>query len=83
MEEKLESESKATSSLEDAVRTKGETLALLPNADENIRKLTQLSESAKERLKALGDEWEKIRGPLQAQIDAAKQTLNDRRVKIS
>jgi hypothetical protein len=49
---------------EEAYKVKKKTHDLLPNADENLRKLKELVQGSADRLTKLSTKWEEVRGPL-------------------
>lgn len=68
--------------LENTYKVKKRTLDLLPNADENLKKLQQIADQSAKRLLKLGEEWEKHRVPLVTKYRRKKQMLNDRKGEV-
>jgi chromosome segregation ATPase len=79
MESELGSILERTKELEDAYKVKKRTLDLLPEADENLRKLQEIAAASSQRLVALGAEWETHREPLVARYRRKKEQLRDRK----
>jgi hypothetical protein len=82
MQEQLEAEGKATLELEKELRIKSGILDLLPNADENIRELTQLNQSLEERFQLLNEEWSKLEIPLLKQIELLERLKLETKVRV-
>lgn len=82
MEGELNDIQERISKLENDYKVKKRTRDLLPNADENLRKLHQIAEASAKRLLQLGEEWEKHRVPLVTKYRRKKQMLNDRKGEV-
>ncbi len=69
IQDSLVAEKKNATDLEKDLRIKSGILDLLPNADANIKDLSQLNQSLEERFLLLNEEWAKVEGPLLKQIE--------------
>lgn len=69
--------------LENAYKVKNRVLELLPNAEENMKKLQQMADDASQRLMTLGMEWEQHRAPLVAKYRRKKQLMLERKDDIA
>lgn len=82
VEESLHETKDETKKLEDAYKVKKRVLDLLPNAEENLKKLQEISEASAKRLLMLATEWEKHRAPLVAKSRRRKQGIEDRKSEV-
>eukprot|EP00945_MAST-04E_sp_MAST-4E-sp1_P004252 g4252.t1 len=60
-------------------KVKAQTLKLLPNAEENIKKLQGICAASSQRLKDFESEWEKVKKPLMAEYEVAKNSVLKRK----
>jgi len=61
---------------------KKRTLKLLPDAEENLKKLQQICDDTEARILKMGDQWEKWRAPQIEKFRREKQLLNDRKNEV-
>ncbi len=68
--------------LQEVYLVKKRTLDLLPNAEENYRKLKALVDGSSDRLMGLGSQWEQTRVPLINKYRRRKQLLHERKQEV-
>lgn len=58
------------------------TVKLLPEAEDNLKKLREIADASAARLLELGKQWENHRGPLLTKYRRKKQEINDRKSEV-
>mmetsp|Transcript_23693 Transcript_23693/g.46665 ORF Transcript_23693/g.46665 Transcript_23693/m.46665 type:complete len:635 (-) Transcript_23693:401-2305(-) len=71
-----------TAEMEKAFKVKKQTLDLLPNAAENLKKLSDIAQASAERLVQLAGEWESKRVPLVTKYRRKKQLILERKSEV-
>lgn len=82
MEVKLNEFKTQTETMEKQYKVKKRTLDLLPNAQENLGKLQQLSQASAAKLLQLAQEWENHRVPLVERYRKQKLHMADRKGEV-
>ncbi len=78
----MEELSEEIKKLQKETNMKQQTLDMLPKAAENLAKLNAICEASQQRLNALEAEWVRFKGPLQSQLDDARNINTARRAEV-
>lgn len=82
IEAELSEKQTKTEEMEKAYKVKKQTLDLLPNAAENLKKLQDIAQASASRLLELAGEWEKRRVPLVEKYRRKKQLMDERKSEV-
>jgi coiled-coil domain-containing protein 22 len=67
------------SSAEKEYKVRSQTLKMLPNAEENIKKLEGICAASRARLEKFAEEWEKVKTPLMKEYEEIKASVTRRK----